>query len=63
MEAFIVSSDEWILKTPEQLSLPVKTLAYCSSLQIADSSPSGCAILTVSEKCQVHLVLKMLVLL
>jgi hypothetical protein len=34
------------------------TLAYCSKVEFSTSSPQGCAILTVSDKCEVHLLLK-----
>lgn len=34
------------------------TLAYCSKIELNQTSPTGCAILTISDKCEVHLLLK-----
>jgi len=37
------------------------TLAYCSKVNIADSPPQGCAIVTVNDKVAAHLMLKGLI--
>lgn len=42
----------------EKFSDAISTLAYCSKLETTCQTPSGCAILTVSDKCEVHLLLK-----
>ena len=39
----------------------VSTLAYCSGVQIGDSPPAGCAIVTVNDKISAHLMLKGLI--
>ena len=39
----------------------VSTLAYCSGVQIGDSPPPGCAIVTVNDKISAHLMLKGLI--
>jgi valyl-tRNA synthetase len=39
----------------------VCTLAYCSKVEFCTSPPPGCAILTVSDKCEVHLLLRVCV--
>jgi len=39
----------------------VATLAYCSAVTIADTPPSGCAIVTVNDKVCAHLMLKGLI--
>lgn len=36
----------------------ISTLAYCSKVEFCTSPPQGCAILTVSDKCDVHLLLQ-----
>lgn len=36
----------------------LQTLAYCSSTEIVKEAPIGCAILTISSNCEVHLMLK-----
>jgi hypothetical protein len=38
------------------------TLAYCSKVELCTSPPQGCAILTLSDKCEVHLLLKVWVM-
>lgn len=58
-EAFIVCSDESLKEKISQYLMMIGTLAY-SHLQIGEI-PSGCAILTVSDKVQVHLLLKGLI--
>ena len=39
----------------------VSTLAYCSEVQLGDSPPQGCAIVTVNDKISAHLMLKGLI--
>lgn len=39
-------------------SSAVQTLAYCSKSPVNEQPPDGCTILTVSDKCQVNLLLK-----
>lgn len=63
-EAFIVCTDEFSRKTIEKFSNDLATLAYCSTLEVVstvDSIPKGCAILTVTGQCEVHLLLKGLI--
>jgi valyl-tRNA synthetase len=62
-EAFIVCSDESERETLNTLSLALATLAYCSTITFDEGSnvPTGCAILTVSGQCEIHLVLKGLI--
>lgn len=55
-EAFIVCSDESLKGKINQYSMMIGTLAY-SHVQITEI-PTGCAILTVSDKVQIHLLLK-----
>jgi len=59
-EAYIKCSDESTLETVTKFKLEITTFANCSKVELADSSctPSGCAILSISDKCQVHLLLK-----
>lgn len=59
-ETYIKCSDESTLKTVTKYKLEIATFANCSKVELADTSstPTGCAILSVSDKCQVHLLLK-----
>lgn len=43
------------------MSAALATLAYCSKIDINTEAPSGCTIITVSDKCEVHLLLKGLI--
>ncbi|XP_051153202.1 valine--tRNA ligase isoform X1 [Leptopilina boulardi] len=58
-EAFIVCSDESLKEKINQYLMMIGTLAY-SHVQISEI-PTGCAILTVSDKVQIHLLLKGLI--
>jgi len=59
-EAYIKYSDESILITVTKFILEIATFANCNKVELIDSSctPTGCAILSISDKCQVHLLLK-----
>merc|ERR1711892_301776 len=48
-------------KIVKQYTSTVATLAYSKDVEVVDSPPSGCAIVTVNDKITVHLVLKGLV--
>lgn len=39
----------------------LQTLAYCCKIEINTTPPAGCTIITVSDKCEVHLLLKGLI--
>nr|CAD7424685.1 unnamed protein product [Timema monikensis] len=61
-EAYVVCSDGGVSATVGKFQSALSTLAYCSKVEVnPDSLPSGCAILTVSDKCEVHLLLKGLI--
>ncbi|XP_069705538.1 valine--tRNA ligase isoform X2 [Periplaneta americana] len=60
-EAYIICSDEATSSTVNKYQSAVSTLAYCSKVELSSSPPQGCAILTVSDKCEVHLLLKGLI--
>lgn len=54
-EAYLFVNDSWVEKYIRALC----TLAYCSKIELnIETVPAGCAILTVSDKCEVHLLLK-----
>lgn len=57
-EAFIISSDERTSSILSDFKFDLQTLAYCSNIDIVKEAPSGCAILTISAQCEVHLMLK-----
>jgi len=60
-EAFVKSEDAVVKDTLARFSLAITTLAYCSRLDLSEPPPPGCAILTVSEKCEVHVNFKGLI--
>ncbi|KAL1130732.1 hypothetical protein AAG570_011973 [Ranatra chinensis] len=57
-EAFYSTTDSESLKILTDYCQTIITLSYCSKLEKTDKCPEGCAILTVSDKCQIHLLLK-----
>lgn len=60
-EAYVVCTDESTKSILQKYTKDLITTAYCSSLHFGESPPSGCAILTVSGDCEVHLMLKGLI--
>lgn len=63
-EAYLFTSDPCTSATLSQYSSPLQTLSYCSTTAVinsVDSIPTGCSIITVSDKCDVHLLLKGLI--
>lgn len=42
-------------------SSALQTLAYCSKTEVNEAAPDGCTIITVSDKCEVNLLLKGLI--
>jgi len=57
VSAYVVCSDD-TTSIVRKYQNAMCTLAYCSKVEICTSPPQGCAILTVSDKCEVHLLLK-----
>lgn len=57
VSAYMVCSDD-ITSIVRKYQHAMCTLAYCSKVELCTSPPQGCAILTVSDKCEVHLLLK-----
>lgn len=60
-EAYLHSTDTQTSDTLEKYSSALQTLAYCSKTPVNQPSPDGCTIITVSDKCEVHLLLKGLI--
>lgn len=60
-DAFIVSSDDFSKHVLEKFASDLATLAYCSNVEITNTPPAGCAILTITGSCEVHLLLKGLI--
>jgi hypothetical protein len=57
VSAYVACSDDTIsIVLKYQRSMCI--LAHCSRVQYNTSPPQGCAILTISDKCEVHLFLK-----
>jgi len=56
---FVKCSDSKLKAHLVPLTSAIATLAYCSKVDFDATPPSsGCAILTISDKCEVHLVLQ-----
>jgi len=60
-EAYIVSSSDEIKATLRRFAGDLATLSYCSKVELDAAPPAGCAILTVTGHCEVHLLLKGLI--
>lgn len=59
-ETYIKCSDQNTLEIVTKFKLEISTFANCSKVELINESSvlTGCAILSVSDKCQVHLLLK-----
>lgn len=60
-EAYIVCISDATKLILQKFSNDLLTTAYCSKLQFDEQPPNGCAILTVTGQCEVHLLLKGLI--
>ncbi|KAK9500425.1 hypothetical protein O3M35_001693 [Rhynocoris fuscipes] len=60
-EAFYRSSNDDVYRILSCHSVLIQQLSSCSKFNKCDKPPQGCAILTVSDKCEVFLVLKGLI--
>lgn len=58
VSAYICCADESVLSFLDEYLVVVQTLAHCGNVALNVTPPLGCAILTVSDKCQIHLFLK-----
>lgn len=61
MSAYIHSNDASTSEILNKYSSALQTLSYCSKTPVNETSPEGCTIITVSDKCEVHLLLKGLI--
>lgn len=59
--AYIKCTDTTTETIIKNYSLALQTLAYCSKTALDENIPTGCTIITVSDKCEVHLLLKGLI--
>ncbi|XP_060519557.1 valine--tRNA ligase [Cylas formicarius] len=60
-EAYLHSNDDATREMVWKYAAALQTLAYCSKTSVNEPSPDGCTIITVSDKCEVHLLLKGLI--
>ncbi|XP_066148110.1 valine--tRNA ligase [Euwallacea fornicatus] len=60
-EAYLHSNDASTSEILQKYAAALQTLAYCSKTPVNENSPDGCTIITVSDKCEVHLLLKGLI--
>lgn len=56
-----MSSDPAVSKVFQAYNQPLGTMSFCSEIQITNSPPPGCAILTLTGHCEIHLLLKGLI--
>ncbi|XP_039287270.1 valine--tRNA ligase [Nilaparvata lugens] len=61
VDVFVCCSDKSTESIVEKFSLLIKTLAGCNKLELTQEPPVGCAILTISDKCIVHMLIKGLI--
>ncbi|EEB18877.1 Valyl-tRNA synthetase, putative [Pediculus humanus corporis] len=57
-EAFVISSDEDLLRTLKKYSLIITTLSISSTIHFESKPPTECTVVAISEECQIHLPLK-----
>lgn len=60
-EAYIVCTDAQPNDILKKYASDLATVSYCSKVEFDTTPPAGCAILTVSGQCEVHLLLKGLI--
>lgn len=60
-EAYIVATDDFSKNVLQKFTSDLATLSYCSKIDADTAPPAGCAILTVTGTCEVHLLLKGLI--
>ncbi|XP_059608612.1 valine--tRNA ligase [Phlebotomus argentipes] len=60
-EIFVVCSEEGVQEVLRKFSDDLCTLAYCAKAVFGEDPPAGCAILTITAQCEVHLLLKGLI--
>lgn len=60
-EIFIVCSDNNVLALLRKFGDDLSITAFCQPIDFDAEPPSGCAILTVTGECEVHLLLKGLI--
>lgn len=60
-DAYVVCSDSGSTEILRKYAKDLLTTAYCSKLEFDEAPPAGCAILTVTGQCEVHLLLKGLI--
>lgn len=61
LTAYLKCNDPAIELTVNKYSSALQTLAYCSKVETNNAPQDGCTIITVSDKCEVHLLLKGLI--
>lgn len=60
-EAYVVCQDLSSNDILKKFSADLSTTAFCSKIEFDSTPPIGCAILTVSGQCEIHLMLKGLI--
>jgi len=60
-EVYIVCTDSVPSEILKRYASDLATISYCSNVVFDSPAPQGCAILTVTGQCEVHLLLKGLV--
>merc|ERR1712080_388360 len=60
-DLYLQCFDDKLASTVSRYATTIATLAYSNKVQVTDSPPKGCAIVTVSDKVSAHLVLRGLI--
>jgi valyl-tRNA synthetase len=60
-DIYVVCSDPEILSSLDKFNGDLLVLSFCSTLKLNEEPPAGCAILTISDKCVIHVLLKGLI--
>lgn len=61
-QIYITGTDEHSIQILRKYAGHLATIAYCCKVEFVNSPPTtGCAILTISGRCEVHLLLKGLI--
>jgi len=60
-DLYLETKDQDLIKNLQYFRSTIGTLAYSNNVQLGDSPPSGCAIVTVNDKVSAHLVLRGLI--
>lgn len=56
-EAYVLCQDDNMKNVLEKFNNELKTMSYCSLIDVVPEAPKGCAILAINSQCEIHLML------